>query len=230
MAKKYRLLVIVVPNAANKNAGDVSAIFPVEQEIGEGDLKQMAVVECELSEEAVAKYLESGVPQDLRDEYEAAATAVGDAIRVGKTKAEVAELNETAKAVQATIIKGNYPYRKIGIDLSQLPSECTTIPTQNKETLADTQLQLDIKNASRSDVDKELLKIKGQKDAEDDELTTRQHMEIVERAYGKAAAEKLVKASGDAYDKIVRPLLAEMQQPDAVALTEQELIDITVTR
>lgn len=216
------LLIIINPNASNREAGDVCVVKEDGWPWSEMERKQFAVVRVPLTvEEASSKYLEDGVPQAEKDAHMAAI----EAFRNG------AEKNKKALKLQveATLPNpANYPHRKVKIDTTKLPTELVDTPVNTKAALLNVHAQA--KASARAEVEAEIIKKNGVVTDVEKQLKTIQLLEVTERNEGDIAKDKLIEASRRGRMMVIKPILDAIPLPEIKVLTKVELDDMTIIK
>lgn len=222
------LLTIISPNATNREAGDVCVVKEDGWPWSELERKLFVVVRVPMTvEEAEEKYLKSGMPPEVETAYREARD-YHRSLPEGKEK-EAAKEDMLAKQFNPT----NYNHRGSKLDITALPSTVV-------ESAVNTKLSLDsaqplAKEAARSAVEAELIKIDGELLPENEELHTIQLVEVYERGAGDneiktGIKDTLLAASREGSMTVIQPILDAIDTPPVVEITKEDLLAVTIDK
>lgn len=216
------LLIIINPNADNREAGDVCVVKEDGWPWSELERKQFAVVRVPLTvEEAEAKYLEDGVPQAEKDAHMAAI----EAFRNGSEKDKKA----LRLQVEATLPNpADYPHRKVKIDTTKLPVELVETPVNTKQALINAHTQA--KASARAEVEAELTKIDGKVGNLEKSMKTSEILEMLDASGRDKDKNDLIMASHRGRMTVIQPILDTIPTPEIKVLTKVELDNMTILK
>jgi|SRR6185436_103461 len=160
---------------ANEQAGQVVVVMPDGHAWSELERKLFVVVRVPLSvEEAEAKYLKDGIPDEMK---KADAEAVDALLALDENTDPVTRQEVEATARATGYKKADYPSRAEYFDMSLVPQKAVDVVLATRQILTDNQPA--IKAAARSAVEAKHLELTGEPALAD--LTTRQMYENAQR-------------------------------------------------
>lgn len=217
------LLIIINPNASNREAGDVCVIQEDGWPWSELERKQFVVVRVPLTkEEAEAKYLKPAIPKNILDAHQMASEAFLNAKNDEERKQARFLIDATRPRLE------NYPHRRFNLDVTKLPTEAVDTAKNTKIALENAHSQA--KARARQRVDEELVKQNGSITPVGSELTTAELLRATEILKGDKAKDDLIMASRAGRFEIIQPILDAIPVPPVVVLDQVELDDMTIEK
>lgn len=186
--------------AANEQAGHVVIVNEDDFSWSELERKLFVIVRVPIKvDEAIAKYLKDGIPDNVKQ-------AVKDAPSADK-------YSEISKS---------YLSRAVYFDMTQIPQKAVDVVLATRKALTD--IVPDAKAAARNAV--ETLSVVDNLNLDNviiQSLTTQQLKELVEKEQGDIAADTILSASRDAYRTIEQPVLNAIEAHPIIELNDVPL-------
>lgn len=215
------LLIIINPNASNREAGDVCVVKEDGWPWSELERKLFVVVRVPMTvEEAEEKYLKTGISDNVLSAHEQACQNFLNAKENREALYRIVE--------QTRPNYESYHHRKFNLDTTKLPVELVKTAVNTKQALLDAYTEA--KASARAEMESELTKINSKVGNLEKQMRTAEILEMMEASHRFKDKNDLIEASRRGRMKVIKPILDAIPTPPIKVLTKVELDDMTIEK